>query len=824
MTIAIENFIKKLFKRKKSQSSLVKSNHILNKDDNTLIKNKVQEYAPDFDPFFYQEANPDTVLLDPYFHYWNYGRFEGRYYKKRKLIDSIERIKINNNKENVLIVTHELSRTGCPILSLNIANQLKNKYNLFALPLRRGKMLEEYNQIFDVVLESSSNLLSQNIIYEELSNFIEKIPFKFSYAIINSIVSRVALLPIAKNFIPSISLIHEFASTTTPKNAIQESLLWSNETIFSAQIVLDDNIRHYKELKNFDIKIIPQGKCESFLTANTTHQDVDVQILEAIKSSKENVNTVSILGCGFVDIRKGVDIFLTCASTILKKDTKTHYTFIWAGGGFEPEKDLSYSSYIQDQIIRSGIENEVKFIGEISDIDKIYELSDILLLSSRLDPLPNVAIESMSKGVPVVCFDQTSGIPDILRQYGCGQYCIAPYLDTQKASELIINLTNNKLIFNYVSQQMKEIAENHFNMALYVKKLDILAKTHIEGTLRIKKEYKVLLDENCIDTEFMVPLNIDLIKEKGRAILFFIHSWNKQINLCKPYSGFHPGIYAEKTGIDCKKENPLVNFINNNKPKGEWNYQVLETKDDINNIVITKKSVALHIHCYHVELLGDILSRLDHQELPIDLYVSVHTDESLEKAQKHLDGTRLKVVNIQKIAHTKNGLCSLLTCYGNFFLNQYDFFGHVTTNIKNVSSSNESDWHTFLLEHLLGGKVRTASLILDKMSKAPLLGLVFPEDPRISRWPEDSRQLGLQLAQKLGIRTELSLYHNYPSGTMFWARPEALRPLLTFNFSCGEPTDKLFSSNNSMPQTVERLLPYIVKHCGFECLQTYNRP
>lgn len=816
----VKKIIKKLSLKKENRCEPIENKCTFTTDENIIIKNKVQKYAPDFDAFFYKKANPDTALLDPYFHYWKYGRFENRYYKKTNLLDSIEKTKINNNKENIIIVVHELSRTGCPILSLNIANHLKFKYNLFALPLRKGTMVEEFNHIFDVVLESSSDLLNQHIIYNELDEFLKKSPFKFLYAITNSIVSRVALPPIAKNFIPSISLVHEFASNTKPRDAIRESLLWSDQTIFSAQIVLDDNIKHCNELNNFDISIIPQGKCESFLL-NSPPPLHNKETIELIKFIKENDHTILILGCGFVDIRKGVDLFLSCAAATIQKDTKTSYKFIWAGGGFDPENDLSYSSYLQDQIIRSGIESEIKFIGEIENIDQVYELSDVLFLSSRLDPLPNVAIEAMSKGVPIVCFDKTSGISEILKQYECGKYCVAPYLDTQKASELIINLTNNKLVFNYVSKQMKEIAEKSFNMDLYVKKLNELAKKHIKEVQKNKKEHKILLEANCIDAEFMLPVNMNFIKEKDGSILFFIHSWKRGIYLCKPYPGFHPGIYAEKRGIDCKKENPLVNYIENNKPDGEWNYPIFQTKNNANSNVKLKIPAALHIHCCCPKLLKDITTRLEYQELSVDLYLSVYTDDALEETKKYLDGLRFNVMEIQKTLHKKSSLYSLLTCFGKTFLDQYDFFGHVYTNTEKGNSGNESHWYTFLFEHLLGGKTPAASLILDKMNRTPHLGLVFPEDPRVSGWSTDDRQLGLELAQKLGIRTELARHHNYPTGAMFWARPQALRPLLISNFSWEESPEEFPLSDKPLAQSIERLLPYIVKHNGFDCLQTY---
>ena len=53
-------------------------------------------------------------------------------------------------------------------------------------------------------------------------------------------------------------------------------------------------------------------------------------------------------------------------------------------------------------------------MNNTSAIEAAYKTADILLLSSRLDPLPNVAIDAMLHSKPVLSFEKTSGISDIL--------------------------------------------------------------------------------------------------------------------------------------------------------------------------------------------------------------------------------------------------------------------------------------------------------------------------------------------------------------------------------------------------------------------------
>ncbi len=91
---------------------------------------------------------------------------------------------------------------------------------------------------------------------------------------------------------------------------------------------------------------------------------------------------------------------------------------------------MTYSVYLVDQIKRAGLESQMKILRSTSEIELAYQTADLLLVSSRLDPLPNVAIDALTLGLPVLCFEKTTGIADFLSENGLGEQCVAQYLDT----------------------------------------------------------------------------------------------------------------------------------------------------------------------------------------------------------------------------------------------------------------------------------------------------------------------------------------------------------------------------------------------------------
>ena len=54
---------------------------------------------------------------------------------------------------------------------------------------------------------------------------------------------------------------------------------------------------------------------------------------------------------------------------------------------------------------RAGIKDKMRFLGHIEDMREFYSMLDLFVLSSRSEGFPNVLVEAMSCGVPVVSTD-----------------------------------------------------------------------------------------------------------------------------------------------------------------------------------------------------------------------------------------------------------------------------------------------------------------------------------------------------------------------------------------------------------------------------------
>ena len=120
-----------------------------------------------------------------------------------------------------------------------------------------------------------------------------------------------------------------------------------------------------------------------------------------------NLNNNATIGfLGRLDRSKGVDVLINAFKIVADKVTDAQLLIAGKGVKEEELKTLSQKLSIQDRVI---------FKGPISYTDVLKFLTEInfLVVPSRMDNLPTVALEALSVSTPVIA-SNTGGIPDII--------------------------------------------------------------------------------------------------------------------------------------------------------------------------------------------------------------------------------------------------------------------------------------------------------------------------------------------------------------------------------------------------------------------------
>jgi len=157
-------------------------------------------------------------------------------------------------------------------------------------------------------------------------------------------------------------------------------------------------------------------------------------------------NAVLIGSAGRLEPIKGYKYFIE-ASVIIKK-VFPECIFVLIGDG-------ALRSELEEQIRKSGLENNFRILGWRNDVEEIISILDIFVLSSINEGMGRVIVEAMALGKPVIA-TSVGGIPSVVVDKETG--LLVPQGNAGKMAEAIIYLLNNPEKYRQMGEKGKERA------------------------------------------------------------------------------------------------------------------------------------------------------------------------------------------------------------------------------------------------------------------------------------------------------------------------------------------------------------------------------
>ena len=722
------------------------------------------------------------------------------------------------SRPTAVVASHEASTTGAPILALNIAQHLSATHNVVVLLLKGGALGEQFQACSTALIQARFGLANRKLLRQALRKASPQA--RPVFAVVNSVVSAPLLEPLRGEGIPCVSLIHEFVTYIKPLDLFSEVGLWSSRVVCSTPLTWNDIVRSCPQLTNVEVKILPQGRCQ--LPAAETTGAVAASTpatADAATTFLKRLNRKSllVLGAGLIQTRKGVDLFIAVAEQIRQQVPELDVKFAWIGKGYNPDRDLCVSAWVKDQISRSGLEDHLVMLDESPAYRPLIDRCDLFVVSSRLDPLPNVAIDAMQASTPVLCFDKACGIANLLEEqptlHAAG---VAPYLDCTAMANKAVALLRSAEQRQQLGALTKHHAERWFDMTSYLNNLIDIAEDCRKEVHEEEAAVQVICDQHLVDPEFSFPSK-RLPEHFGYQR--YLLSWRRGIRPRKPFPGFHPGIYRSQQLPSDSRHDPLVHWHQQGRPSGPWLIPVIQPTQPINSLP-NSGTVALHIHVFYPELLDPILERLGQNATQPDLFISFSNSE-IEADISRVLREHKQDASLHRVPNRGRDIGPLLSELGCHLDRSYTMHGHLHTK-KSVliDGGVAAHWREFLLTNLLGTEeAPMADAILSAMHNNPELGLVFPDDPGCIGWTANrSHADALATRLQLGPLPEAI---NFPVGTMFWARQGALSGLYDLGLSWEDYPDEPLGYDGTMLHAIERLLPQICLDSGMSYAVTH---
>lgn len=186
--------------------------------------------------------------------------------------------------------------------------------------------------------------------------------------------------------------------------------------------------------------------------------------------NKYDNNSKIIMSSGRLTLQKGFDILIDVANE-LSKYTKD---FEWIILGDGEDKQL-----LSNKIKQLKLEDNVKLIGRVNNVDEYYKKSRLFVLTSRFEGLCLVGLEAKANKLPIISFDFDCGPSEIIDD-GVNGYLIENGNINEMAKKIYELLKNKEkcLQFSNKSQEKMElfserkIAEEWNNLIIKVIKYD----------------------------------------------------------------------------------------------------------------------------------------------------------------------------------------------------------------------------------------------------------------------------------------------------------------------------------------------------------------
>jgi hypothetical protein len=225
--------------------------------------------------------------------------------------------------------------------------------------------------------------------------------------------------------------------------------------------------------------------------------------------------------------------------------------------------------------------------------------------------------------------------------------------------------------------------------------------------------------------------------------------------------------------------------------------------------------IAIHTHLYYPDLATEFAGYLGNMPFQYDLFVSVTSEEGRAAgAHAFRNLPNAKALRIELVPNRGRDIAPMLCAFGEALRN-YDYLAHIHTKKSLYNKGATAGWREYLLGSLLGDKNRIRRIFSLLHHGA---GLVYPQAFHLvpyagSSWMAN-RVAGHAWCTRLGVRCVPQGYFDFPVGSMFWARAEALRPLFDAGITLDDFDAEAGQNDGTFAHVIERLLGVVARDSG----------
>lgn len=238
--------------------------------------------------------------------------------------------------------------------------------------------------------------------------------------------------------------------------------------------------------------------------------------------------------------------------------------------------------------------------------------------------------------------------------------------------------------------------------------------------------------------------------------------------------------------------------------------------------------IAVVLHLYYEDLAPEFAAALDNLPVPFDLFITTHEQTDQEKLRKTFSSCAA-MAGMEIIVTPNRGrdVAPFVAVYDRLLAGGYDVCCKIHSKKSAFYDGHES-WRRYLLGNLLGSPEIVKSILYYFLND-PDIGILYPRtyqgvaayndaDPWRENWA-----VGERLANRLGIMVSRGMSLDFPSGSMFWFRPQALLPLHELQLTVDDFDPEQGQLDATLAHALERLFGLIAGKAGYRTKQVFFR-
>ena len=361
----------------------------------------------------------------------------------------------------VVVVTHDANPHGGQYIALAIVRELvcSLHFEVAIVCLGDGPLkseFAEYGSFHDLSGVDPEGLHAARL----ASDLFQR---GFRHAIVNTTVSGLFLASLKQAGLSCIALVHELRELILSYKLEKHASMLAQhaERIVFPALEVKQAFSEFAPVGEDKAAIRPQGLVKR---NRHVHGSLDVARRVLREELALPADAFVILGVGYADLRKGVDLFVEVAATTLNVNPKAH--FVWVGHS-DPDEQRRLEAIQKEN---PTLFSHLHFIGRRDDTDLYFAGADVFALTSREDPFPCVVLEAMDVGLPIVAFAGSGGSNALIAR-GLGENVAMG--NTTAFAESIQRFLSDSVARKRIADLAQELIARDFSFRHYV--FDLLA-------------------------------------------------------------------------------------------------------------------------------------------------------------------------------------------------------------------------------------------------------------------------------------------------------------------------------------------------------------